>query len=253
MARVAHDLDTTRRDEWQARVDLAAAYRAAGLVDFDDVIWNHLTLRVPGDRDRFLLKPHGFLFSEVTASNLLAVDSEGVVVEGSGWAEPSAFFIHSCIHRAREDAACVLHVHSPYATTLTLLRDGRLRALHQDALRFYGRVAYYDDYQGLALAREEGERMVAALGDKDVLFMRRHGVLVVGPTVADAYQSLYYLELSCKRQCMAADAGELLDDLPDDVAQATFAQFEKEREKSAALHFDSLKRELDRLSPGYDA
>lgn len=253
MARIAHEIGQIPQPERQARIDLAAAYRAARLANFDDAIWNHFTLRVPGVRDRFLLKPHGLMFDEVTASNLLMVDSEGVVVAGSGTAEPSAFFIHSRIHLVREDAACVLHAHMPYATTLTLLRDGRLRSVHQDALRFLDRVAYYDDYNGLALTKEEGDRIVAALGDKDVLFMRRHGVLVVGPTVADAHQSLHYLELACKRQCMATRVGELLEDPPAGIARATFAQFEKEREQSATLHFDAVMRELDRLLPGYDA
>ena len=253
MADAAQQIADSPDVERQARIDLAAAYRAAHLAEFDDLIWNHFTLRVPGTRDRFLLKPHGLLFPEVTASNLVLVDAEGGMVEGPGTAEPSAFYIHSRIHLAREDAACILHAHMPYATTLTLLREGRLRFMHQDALRFLGRIAYYEEYNGLALDEAEGDRMVAALGDKDVLFMRRHGVLVIGPTVADAHQSLYYLELACKRQCLAASAGELLEDLPDEIARETFAQFEREREKSAKLHFDAVKRDLDRRAPGYDA
>ena len=229
-----------------AKEDLAAAFQMAARQGYDDGIWNHFSLRVPGTRDRFLAKCHGPTFAEVTASTLAIVDLEGTVIEGDGIVEASAFFLHAQIHRAREDAVCALHAHTPYATAVTCLEGGRLRWLHQDSLRFVGRVAYYDDYGGLALAEGEAEKMISALGNADVLFLKNHGVIVLGRSVADAYYSLHYLEVACRRQILALSSGETVADIPLAVAEATSRQFEEERDESSALHFAALKRELDR-------
>ncbi len=163
--------------ERRARVDLAAAHRLIARAGLDDGIWNHLSLALPGRTDRFLLKPHGLLFGEVRASDLIVVDLDGRLIEGAGRWEPTAFYIHSRLHRARPELRCVMHGHMPYATALSAARDNRLLPVTQDCLRFHGRVGYYDDYNGLALDESEGDRMVAALGAHDVLFMAHHGVL----------------------------------------------------------------------------
>jgi ribulose-5-phosphate 4-epimerase/fuculose-1-phosphate aldolase len=235
----------------KVRMDLSAAYRLAARAGYDDVIWNHFSVRVPGRDDRFLVKPHGLTFDEVTASSLVVVDNDGRVVEGDGYVEESAFQLHAQIHRTRANAACALHAHPPYATALTSLRDNRLRFVHQDSLHFYGRVAYHEGYHGLALDAEEAAKIVGALAEKDVLFMRHHGVIVVGRDVADAYYHLYYLELAARRQLLAMGSGLELVDIAEDIAELVGRQFEDEREESAALNFAALKRRLDREDPGY--
>ena len=242
---------TTAVDIQTVRVDLAAAYRIAASAGYDDVIWNHFSARVPRRDDRFLVKPHGLTFDEVTASNLVVVDDKGRVVEGDGYVEESAFQLHAQIHRTRTDAACALHAHPPYATALTSLRDNRLRFVHQDSLHFYGRVAYHDGYNGLALDTQEAATIVGALADKDVLFMRHHGVIVIGRDVADAYYHLYYLELAAKRQLLAMSSNQELVDISEDIAQLVGKQFEDERGESAALNFTALKRRLDQADRGY--
>ena len=162
--------------------------------------WNHLTLMVPGAADRFLVKAHGLLMNEITASNLIMADVEGNVVEGNGELEQSAFCIHSQIHLGHPNANCVLHAHPPHATWLADVLDGRLEMVNQDNLRFYGRIAYDDDYSGPADDVDEGARMAKAFDGKPVLVSRNHGVTTTGATVADAFYNLYYLEVACKRQ-----------------------------------------------------
>ena len=164
-----------RNDIRQARVDLAAAYRLANRFGLNEGIDNHFTLMLPGSRDRFLLNAFGLHWSEVTASNLMVVDAEGRVVEGEGEVETTAFCIHAPIHLASERAACILHTHMPYATALSMLEDGRLEPASQNALRYWNDVAYDEDYNGLALATEEGKRLAALLADKRVLLMANHG------------------------------------------------------------------------------
>jgi ribulose-5-phosphate 4-epimerase/fuculose-1-phosphate aldolase len=145
----------------------------------------------------------------------------------------------------------VLHAHPPYATALTSLRDNRLRFVHQDSLHFYGRVAYHEGYHGLALDTEEAATIIAELAEKDVLFMKHHGVIVLGRDVADAYYHLYYLELAAKRQLLAMNTNQELVDISGDAAQLASRQFEEEREESAGLNFAALKRRLDREDLGY--
>ena len=236
---------------WQARVDLAAAFRLAVRNGFHEGICNHFTLMVPGTEDRFLLNPYGLHWSEVTASNLLVVDVDGKVIEGDGIAEDTAFYIHSRIHLQAPDAACVLHTHQPYATALTQVHGGRLEPTIQSAIRFYGRVAYDDDFNGVVLATDEGDRIAGALGDKTVLFLRGHGVIVVGGTVAEAFQSLYYLERACQAQVLAMSTGKPLLRIGDNVAASTFGGGETVLRDHAAVHFNALKRLLDRWDTSY--
>ena len=236
---------------WQARVDLAAAFRLAVRNGFHEGICNHFTLMVPGTEDRFLLNPYGLHWSEVTASNLLVVDVDGKVIEGDGVAEDTAFYIHSRIHLQAPDAACVLHTHQPYATALTQVHGGRLEPTIQSAIRFYGRVAYDDDFNGVVLATDEGDRIAQALGDNEVMFMANHGVTVVGPTVAQAFDALYYLERACQAQVIAMSTGLPLKKVSDNMAKHTHEQMMPLVPNSAARHFESLKRLLDRDEPDY--
>src|SRR3954470_1443407 len=159
--------------ERAARVDLAAAFRLAVRLDLHEGVCNHFSLMLPG-RERFLLNRYGLHWSEVTASNLLALDGAGRVLEGEGEFEKTAFYIHSRIHLTNARAACVLHTHMPYASALTLLEDGRLEMVEQNALRFYDDIAYDDTYNGLVVDRGEGDRLAQALGTKRVMFLANH-------------------------------------------------------------------------------
>ncbi|MFM1990304.1 MAG: hypothetical protein RJA99_3261 [Pseudomonadota bacterium] len=233
------------------RVDLAAALRGAARHGLNEGVCNHFSVEV-GD-DRYLINPQGLHWSEVTAGDMLLIDGAGRVLEGRHPLEPTAFFIHSRIHRRHRHAKAVLHTHMPYATALTLVEGGRLEWCGQGALRFFGRVAYDDDYNGLALDDAEGERIASRLdAGLDVMFMASHGVTVVGRTIAHAYDDLYYLERACMHQVLAvqAAAGRSLRRVPDAMAAAVAAQIEGERQQSD-LHFGALKRLLDRDAPGW--
>lgn len=234
----------------EARIDLAAAYRLAVVHGLNEGVCNHFTLALPGRSDRFLIIPYGLHWSEVTAGNLLVVDLDGNRVEGEGTMEATAFYLHGRIHRGRASARCVLHTHMPYATALTSVEGGRLAMSTQNAFPFHGRVAYDDDYNGIALDDAEGDRVVATLGDKDVLFMANHGVTVVGPTVADAYDTLYYLERACQNQVLAASLGRPLKILPDPFVAEVGAKM-RVSGHNRQTHFDALKRLLDRTQPDY--
>jgi ribulose-5-phosphate 4-epimerase/fuculose-1-phosphate aldolase len=234
----------------EARVDLAAALRLAVRNGLHEGICNHFSLAVPGAKDRFLINPWGAHWSEVRASDLLVVDSDGKLISGAIEPEPTAFYIHSRIHRGNPKAACVLHTHMPHATALTLLQSGRIEWIAQAAVRFYGNVAYYDDYNGLVLDDEEGDRICDALGDKRVLFLANHGVIVVGETVARAFNDLYYLERVCQAQILAMQTGRPLRYLSQEVLEHTAQQMTRDV-GSIELHFAALKRLLDRNEPDY--
>lgn len=249
MVLTATTLESTPDSIYQARVDLAAAHRLAYRFDFDDGIHNHFTLMVPGTTDRFLVKAHGLLMSEITANNLIVVDTQGNVVEGSGTIERSAFCIHAAVHVRHPSAICVLHAHPPYSTWLADVEDGRLCMTNQDILRFHERVAYDDGYQGAD--NEVGEQFASAIGNKSVLVSRNHGVTVAGATVAEAFYDLYYLELACKRQYFLATSGCKASVVPEDVSTRTRQLIDSEFATSAVLYFDALKRELDREDSRY--
>ena len=234
----------------QARIDLAAALRLAVRFGMHEGICNHFSVMLPGADDCFLLNPYGLHWSEITASNLLVVDGEGRVLEGEGEAERTAFHIHARIHRASPRATCVLHTHMPYATAMTLVEDTRLEPISQNALRYIDDVAYDDQYNGLVHDNSEGDRLASVLGDRRVLFLANHGVIVVGGSVAEAFDDLYYLERSCEAQVLAMSMGKPLRRIPDEVARTTFGN-NAETTRSAKLHFKALKRLLDRDEPDY--
>jgi ribulose-5-phosphate 4-epimerase/fuculose-1-phosphate aldolase len=237
------------KDTRRIRVDLAAAYRLAARFGLNEGISNHFTARAGKN---FLVIPEGLHFSEAAASRLLLVDPKGKVRKGKGTVESSAFFIHSTILKARPDAGAVLHTHQPYATALTLLENGRLLPASQNALRFHGRVAYDDHYGGAADHAEEGERLAAVLGKKDILFLAHHGVVVVGPDVAKAFDDLYFLERAAMVQLLAQSTGGRLRSVGDEIAEG-YVREERPNNlaKQARKHFDALLRILDREEPDY--
>ncbi len=234
----------------QARIDLTAALRWAARLGLNEGVCNHFSLTLPGHPDHFLINPQGFHWSEITPADLVILDGNGTIVASKNQVEPTAFFIHGGIHRGNRKT-CVLHTHMPYTTAITLLENGELRWANQDALRFYGRVAYdHGGYGGVALAADEGDRMGKALGSADVLFLEHHGVLVCGESVAYAFDDLYYLERSCMVQVLAQSTGQTLKMIPENLCQGVADQIGGERQQST-LHFESLKRILDREEPGW--
>ena len=242
-----HELGATT--ERAVRVDLAAAFRLAVRLDLHEGVCNHFSAML--DEKRFLLNSYGLHWSEVTASNLVALDGHGNVLEGGGEIEKTAFYIHSRIHLANPRAKCVLHTHMPYATALTLLEDGRLEMVEQNALRFHDDIAYDDTYNGLVVDPSEGDRLAKVLGNKRVMFLANHGVIVVGPTVAEAFDALYYLERACRLQVLARGMGGKLRAVRDEVVVETYRMILADTPKYAGAHFSALKRILDREEPAY--
>ncbi len=241
--------------ERAARVDLAAAYRLADHYGLSEGICNHLTLAVPGEEDRYLLIPFGMHWSEVTASALLVIDGEGKVVAGDGTAEPTAFLIHGAVHRARPDAACIMHTHMRSALALCMIEDGGLHMADQNACRFFGRTAMMHAFDGVVFDAAKTSPIVEAIGDCNVLFMANHGVLVTGRTVARAWEDLYFLERACAAQVAAMSTGRPLVRVPDSAAAAIAADVVRESESglcTADRFFRASKRLLDRCNPGYD-
>ena len=234
----------------QARTDLAAALRLAAYFDLHEGICNHFSYAMPGSEDRFLLNPQGLHWSEIRASDLLLVDGQGTVLEGEGEVEVTALCIHLPVHKRCRHARCVLHTHMPYATTLTSLDGGELEPVTQNALRFHGDVAYDRSYRGLAMDEAEGERAAQALGDKRVLFMAHHGVIVVGESMATSFHDLYYLERACMVQVLAMSTGRPVKRVTDNLA-AAYADWARNDGEYARAHFKALKRVLDRENPGY--
>jgi ribulose-5-phosphate 4-epimerase/fuculose-1-phosphate aldolase len=233
-----------------ARIDLAAAFRLAVRLDLHEGVCNHFSVMLP-DGKTFLLNRYGLHWSEVTASNLLALDADGNVLAGEGEFEKTAFYIHSRIHLANPRAACVLHTHMPYATALTLLEHGRLEMVEQNALRFHDDIAYDDTYNGLVVDNAEGDRLARVLGRKRVMFLANHGVIVVGPSVAEAFDLMYYLERACRLQVLARSTGGKLKAVRSEVVSETCRMLLADAPKYAGAHFSALKRILDREEPDY--
>ena len=234
----------------QARIDLATALRSAARHGLNEGVCNHFSMTVPGREELFLVNPEGLHWSEITPSDLVMADLAGNVVEGRYPVEATASFIHARLHAGNAQAKVVLHTHMPYATALTSIREGRLEMCTQNAFRYWNRVAYDEAYGGVALSAEEGDRMCRAMGDKNILFLRNHGIIVAGPTVAQAYDDLYYLERAAMVQVLAMQTGRPLHNIDPALAQDTANQI-ADGAQQAFLHFESLKRMLDRVEPGW--
>lgn len=243
----ALDADAVR----QARVDLAACFRMAARLGLHEGICNHFSFVVPGRDDLFLVNPYGWAFSEVTASRLLVCDFEGNVIAGEGVPEATAFFIHARIHKNVPRAKAAFHTHMPNATALAMTEGPPLLFAGQSALKFYGRTVVDEDYNGLALDTDEGDRIAASIGDADIVFMKNHGVMVVGPTIAEAWDDLYYLERAAEAQRLALSTGRPLKQVRPDIAAKTAAQMREGDRESARLALESVKRILSREEPDF--
>jgi ribulose-5-phosphate 4-epimerase/fuculose-1-phosphate aldolase len=249
MATVIRDVDTIR----QAKVDLAAAFRAAALHGFNEGIDNHFSLAVPGRADLFMLNRFGPHWSEITTDDILTLDLDGNVVDGEGELERTAFVIHRGVHQARADARCVLHTHMPYATAVALTTGGFDTRISQNAMYFHGHTVSLE-FGGLADAAEEGVRIGNAIRDGiSVAMMENHGVLVIGRDVADAWHKLYFLERASRFQVLAQSTGQNLIRVSEETATSTAAQWEMENEQHAGHLFAAVRRQLDRENPGYAA
>ena len=212
-------------EEWQVRVDLAAAYRLVADYGWDDLVFTHISARVPGPEHHFLINPYGMMFDEITASSLVKVDLNGKIVMDSLYSiNPAGFTIHSAVHSAREDALCVLHLHTEHGIAVSAQEKGLL-PISQQSLFVLSSLGYHD-YEGLALNDEEKPRLVADLGRNTFLILRNHGLLTVGPTVADAFLSMFLLERACRIQIMAqAGGGKLVP-----IGEKIFAQIPRQEQ-----------------------
>jgi len=235
----------------QARIDLAACFRMAAKLGLHEGICNHLSFVVPGRDDLFLVNPYGYAFSEITASRLLVCDFAGNVVAGTGVPEATAFYIHARLHKNVPRAKACFHTHMPNATALTMIEGPPLVWAGQTALKFYGRTQVDEVYGGLALDETEGDRIAASVGDADIVFMKHHGVMVLGASIAEAWDDLYYLERACEVQRLAMATGRKLQPVPADLAARTYLQMREGDRESARLHLESIKRIISAESPDF--
>ena len=236
---------------WQARADLAACFRMAARHGLEEGICNHFSAMVPGYDDLFIVNPYGYAFRELTASHLLICDLDGNVVAGEGQPEATAFYIHARIHKRIPRARVAFHTHMPYATALSMTEGEPLIFAGQTALKFYGRTVFDRDYNGLALDEREGDRIAAAVGDADIVFMKHHGVMVLAPTIAEAWDDLYYLERAAQVQVLALSTGRQVLPVDPVIAEAAYRQMREGDPESARLHLASVRRTLDAEGSDY--
>jgi ribulose-5-phosphate 4-epimerase/fuculose-1-phosphate aldolase len=238
-------------EEWQVRTDLAACYRIIAMYGWDDLVFTHISARVPGGEDHFLINPYGFLFEEITASSLVKVDLDGnKVIDSPHPVNPAGFTIHSAVHDAREDAGCVLHTHTRAGIAVSAQARGLL-PISQTSLFPYVSLGYHD-YEGVALNDDEKPRLVADLGSNNALMLRNHGLLTVGPAIADAFLLMYVLETACQIQIMAQSGGNELIEVPQPIVAAIQAQAEQvTKGLGGALIWPGLLRKLDRNDTTY--
>jgi len=238
-------------EEWRVRVDLAACYRLVAMFGWDDLIFTHISARLPGPEHHFLINPYGMTFDEITASSLVKVDLHGNKVAASPHAiNPAGFTIHSAVHAAREDAQCVLHVHSVNGVAVSA-QDAGLLPLSQHSIFVLSSLAYHD-YEGVALEDDEKPRLVRDLGDKRFLMLRNHGLLTVGRSVAEAFVAMYFFEAACMMQVRAQSGGGTLRLIGREIVDGAQAQWERVTHGAGGgLAWPALLRRLDRRNPGY--
>lgn len=242
--------------EWALRCDLAATYRLVAMHGWDDLVFTHISLRLPDEngKARFLMNPYGVLFEEMTASCLIKIDADGNLAAPTPYfPNPAGFTIHSAVHMTRHDAACVLHLHTPYGVAVAAQRDG-LRRYTQFAMIVHDDMAYHD-YEGIALDLSERERLVADLGEKNLMILRNHGTMTLGENCAIAFLRMYFLEQACKAQVLAQSGGpEGLVEDTEDMAAMVGTQGRPGFTKGLGdnLVWPGLMRKLARHNPGCD-
>jgi ribulose-5-phosphate 4-epimerase/fuculose-1-phosphate aldolase len=237
------------KEEWETRQDLAAFYRTIPYFGWDDLIFTHISAKVPGADDEFLINPYGFLFDEITASNLVKVNLKGKILsDTNNFINPAGFTIHSAIHESREDAHCIVHLHSNDGVAVASLKDGLL-PLSQTGMLVRSQIAYHD-YEGVALFEEEKERLGKDLGEARLMILRNHGTLALGKNVAEAFTNIYFLEKACSYQVRAL-SGNLELNYPSEESIETTRQQGEGREMAAALLWPAVKRKMERLDSSF--
>ncbi|MBT8150399.1 MAG: class II aldolase/adducin family protein [Gammaproteobacteria bacterium] len=243
--------------EWQTRVELAATYRLVALYGWTDLVFTHISARLPDEdgEERFLINPYGVLFDEMTASSLVKIDLEGNIKSDTPYfVNPAGFTIHSAVHSARDDAGCVMHVHTPYGIAVSVQKGG-LKRYTQFSMQVFNDLAYHD-YEGIALDLDERDRLIADMGEKSLLMLRNHGTLTVGRNCAIAFLRMYFLENACKTQILAQSIGaaEHLHEEPQAMADRVYQQGEVAFQPGLGdnLVWPGLMRKLKRANPGYD-
>ncbi len=227
------------------REDLSAAIRLAAYFDLHEGICNHFSVQCDGQEERYLINAYGWHWTEVTPERLLLIDGDGKVLEGYGEVEASARNIHIASHRANPRHKAILHVHMPYATSISMIEGGRLEMAHQTACRFHGRIGYEKEFGGLAVTEGEGERLAREAKSNahvDCMFLANHGVVCSGPSVAHAFDDLYYLERAARQQVLAQSTGLPLKLIPQETVELTAKQFLADFDAYSAAHFEALKR-----------
>ena len=241
--------NSVSKEEWETRQDLAAFYRTIPYFGWDDLIFTHISAKVPGTDDEFLINPYGFLFDEITASNLVKVNLKGKILsDTNNFINPAGFTIHSAIHENREDAHCIVHLHSNDGVAVASLKDGLL-PLSQTGMLVRSQIAYHD-YEGVALFEDEKERLVKDLGEARLMILRNHGTLALGKNVAEAFTNIYFLEKACSYQVRAL-SGNLELNYPSEESIETTRQQGEGREMAAALLWPAVKRKMERLDSSF--
>ena len=241
--------NSVSKEEWETRQDLAAFYRTIPYFGWDDLIFTHISAKVPGADDEFLINPYGFLFDEITASNLVKVNLKGKILsDTNNFINPAGFTIHSAIHENREDAHCIVHLHSNDGVAVASLKDGLL-PLSQTGMLVRSQIAYHD-YEGVALFEEEKERLVKDLGEARLMILRNHGTLALGKNVAEAFTNIYFLEKACSYQVRAL-SGNLELNYPSEESIETTRQQGEGREMASALLWPAVKRKMERLDSSF--
>lgn len=235
----------------EARLDLAASFRMAARLGMGEGICNHFSAMLPGSDEFFLVNAYGLAFDEITAGNLLVCDFHGNVVQGDGRPEATAFYIHARVHVRHPHARALFHTHMPNATALCLVEGEPLLWASQTALKFWGRVAVDENYNGLALDESEGDRIASTIGQADIVFLKNHGVMVLGKSIALAWDDLYYLERAAEVQRLATSMGRVLKPVAPAMAAKTAAQTLAEDPASARAHLDSVRRRLMKHDPEF--
>lgn len=245
--------DMVSEAEWQARVELAACYRLMPLFGMSDLVYNHITARVPGEGHRLLINPYGLMYEEITASSLVTIDLDGRVLFNPDPAfdiNQAGYVIHGAVHGARPDVACVIHTHSEAGMAVSALACGLL-PLTQTAMRFAGHLAYHD-YESVAIDMDERARLIADLGTHDAMILRNHGLLVAGPDVAQAFNTIYWLEMACRAQVKALSCNrELVMPPPEVVARTAHLYQPTTRRPFGLMEWPAMLRYLDRRDPSY--
>jgi ribulose-5-phosphate 4-epimerase/fuculose-1-phosphate aldolase len=238
--------------EWKARVDLAAAYRMVAHYGCDDLVFTHISARVPGPEHHFLINPYGMMFDEVTASSLVKVNLQGEKVMASDYnINPAGFVIHSAVHEAREDAQCVMHLHTTAGIAVSTQKEGLL-PLSQQSLFALSSMSYHE-YEGVALNPDEKKRLVADLGSTNFMILRNHGLLTCADSIADAFLGMFLLQRSCEIQLQAQASRQELIPIPEQILAGIRAQAKQvTRSAGGALAWPGILRKLDRTNPGYD-